>query len=314
MRDLPRLVSTAAPDAAAPVTVWRNGQRQELNVTLGEAPENPQTASLRSGEPGQEDKAEALGMRLARADPRVAPEAARSAATCRASSSPGSNAAARPKSFGLARGDVLVSINQEPVSDPDDGGAEAEQDRELAAKERAAAVEQKRHVPLCRGDARQGCRINARAQSAADKKRAPEKAPFFAGIACPPWRSTGRPISDSARRRGIAAAAIMRGQRHPRFKTFEFDAGAGSGPQQPVGGFAQRRSVLLRVLRQGRVEGGKKSGDIGIDAGAQLMIDKRAGTFLAGDGVGPGLPLAERWSGPGPASENSAASGRLGAE
>ena len=53
MRDLPRLVSTAAPDAAAPITVWRNGQRQELSVTLGEAPENPQTASVRSSEPGR---------------------------------------------------------------------------------------------------------------------------------------------------------------------------------------------------------------------------------------------------------------------
>ena len=45
MRDLPRLVSTAEPDAAAPMTVWRNGQKKELNVTLGEAPENLQTAS-----------------------------------------------------------------------------------------------------------------------------------------------------------------------------------------------------------------------------------------------------------------------------
>ena len=108
----------------------------------------------------------------------------------------------------------------------------------------------------------------------------------------------------------------MRGQRYPRLEAFELDAGAGSGPQQPVGGFAQRRSVLLRVLHQGRVEGGKKSGDIVIDAGAQLMIDKRAGAFLAGDGVGPGLVPFGRNGGTalGPASENPAASGRLGAE
>ena len=45
MRDLPRLVSTAEPDATATITVWRNGQRKELSVTLGEAPENLQTAS-----------------------------------------------------------------------------------------------------------------------------------------------------------------------------------------------------------------------------------------------------------------------------
>ena len=108
----------------------------------------------------------------------------------------------------------------------------------------------------------------------------------------------------------------MRGQRYPRLETFELDAGAGSGPQQPVGGIAQRRSVLLRVLHQGRVEGRKKSGDIVIDAGAQLMIDKRAGTFLAGDGSVPAsVPVG--WNGGtalGPASENPAPSDRLGAE
>ena len=69
MRDLPRLVSTADPDTAAALTVWRSGQKKELNVTLGEAPENPQTASVRGGEPGDENRADALGMRLAELTP-----------------------------------------------------------------------------------------------------------------------------------------------------------------------------------------------------------------------------------------------------
>ena len=118
MRDLPRLVSTAAPDAAAPITVWRNGQRQELNVTLGEAPENPQTASLRSSEPGQEDKAEALGMRLAE----LTPELRRNLRIGRDVQGvviAGIERGSPAELFGLARGDVLVSINQEPVNDPD---------------------------------------------------------------------------------------------------------------------------------------------------------------------------------------------------
>ncbi len=118
MRDLPRLVSTAAPDAAAPITVWRSGQRQELKVTLGEAPENPQTASLRSSEPGQEDKAETLGMRLAE----LTPELRRNLRIGRDVQGvviAGIERGSPAESFGLARGDVLVSINQEPVNDPD---------------------------------------------------------------------------------------------------------------------------------------------------------------------------------------------------
>ena len=57
--------------------------------------------------------------------------------------------------------------------------------------------------------------------------------------------------------------------------------------------------LLLRVLRQGGVERGKKSGNVGIDAGAQLVIDKRPGALLAGYGVGPGLVSvqAQRLSG-----------------
>ena len=73
---------------------------------------------------------------------------------------------------------------------------------------------------------------------------------------------------------GIAAAASMRRQRYPRLQTFEFDAGARPCPQQPVGGFAQRESVLLCVLCQGGVERGEKSRYVGIDTGAQLVIDK----------------------------------------
>jgi serine protease Do len=120
MRDLPRLVSTAPSNTTSTLTVWRGGQKKELNVTLGEAPENPQTASVRGGErPGEEQGASALGMRLAA----LTPELRRNLRIGRdvqgvviARVEPGSPA----ESFGLARGDVLMSINQEPVSDPDE--------------------------------------------------------------------------------------------------------------------------------------------------------------------------------------------------
>jgi serine protease Do len=119
MRDLPRLVSTADPDTAAPLTVWRNGQKQELNVTLGEAPESPQTASVRGSEPSNENKADVLGMRLAQ----LTPDLRRKLGIVRDVQGvviAGVERGSPAESFGLARGDVLVSINQEPVSDPED--------------------------------------------------------------------------------------------------------------------------------------------------------------------------------------------------
>src|SRR4029077_9115348 len=68
LRDLPRMVAATAPGSAAALTLWRNGQSSELNVTLGEAPENPKIAAAngeQSGEPAGEDQGDALGLHFA---------------------------------------------------------------------------------------------------------------------------------------------------------------------------------------------------------------------------------------------------------
>ena len=119
MRDLPRLVSTSAPDATASVAVWRNGKRQEVSVKIGEAPENPRTASARSSEPLGEDRAEALGMRFASLTPELRREM-RIGRDVRGVAITGIESGSPADSFGVARGDVLVSINQEPVSNPEE--------------------------------------------------------------------------------------------------------------------------------------------------------------------------------------------------
>src|SRR5579864_4185748 len=65
LRDLPRLVSALAPGATDPLTVWRNGEANELHVTLGEAPANPRVASASGDESGDQpgaDRADAFGM------------------------------------------------------------------------------------------------------------------------------------------------------------------------------------------------------------------------------------------------------------
>jgi serine protease Do len=119
MRDLPRLVSAARPEAPAPITVWRNGQRKELSVTLGEAPENLQTASARDSEPGGEQRAEAFGMRFGELTPELRRQL-RVGRDVQGVVITGIERGSPAEPFGLARGDVLVSINQEPVSDPDE--------------------------------------------------------------------------------------------------------------------------------------------------------------------------------------------------
>jgi serine protease Do len=119
MRDLPRLVATASPDATAPIAVWRNGQKRDLNVTIGEAPENPQTASARSSDRGNEERADALGMRFAELTPQLRRQM-RLGRDVQGVVIAGIERGSLADSFGLSRGDVLMSINQEPVTDPDD--------------------------------------------------------------------------------------------------------------------------------------------------------------------------------------------------
>ena len=117
LRDLPRLVAAAAPNSTATVNVWRNGQSTELQVKLGDAPENPQIAAAEKPSPRQ-DRAEAAGLHLGpltgdlRRELRLGNDAQGVVIT---EVDDGSAADA----VGLRRGDVLVSINQQPVNSPE---------------------------------------------------------------------------------------------------------------------------------------------------------------------------------------------------
>ncbi|HLY46189.1 MAG TPA: Do family serine endopeptidase [Stellaceae bacterium] len=118
LRDLPRLVAAAAPGAAASLKVWRGGQATELHVTLGEAPENPRLAAAGGEAPQPEARAAALGMHFApltgalRQELRVGRDVEGVVIT-------GIDSGSAADSLGLARGDVVVSINQQPVRTPE---------------------------------------------------------------------------------------------------------------------------------------------------------------------------------------------------
>src|SRR5438105_2089724 len=126
LRDLPRLVAAAAPGTKASLNVWRNGRSTELHTTIAEAPENPRVASTSGEQQPSEDRAEALGLHFASLSNELRRELrlgrdAQGVVITRVDD--GSTADA----LGLMRGDVVGSINQEPVNSPQDAAQKLEQ-------------------------------------------------------------------------------------------------------------------------------------------------------------------------------------------
>jgi serine protease Do len=139
LRDLPRLVAATAPGTGAALTVWRNGQSSELQVTLGEAPGNPKIASAvgeQSGEPAGEDQGNALGLHFTaltgdlRRELKVGSDV--HGVVISAIDSTGT-----ARALGLSRGDVVVSINQLAVHSPAEA---AQQLKEIAKSPKKTAL------------------------------------------------------------------------------------------------------------------------------------------------------------------------------
>jgi serine protease Do len=138
LRDLPRLVSAVAPGSNATLKLWRNGQSTELRVKLGEAPENPQVAAAedRPGNAGGESRAEALGLHFGaltsdmRRELRLGRDAQGVVIT-------GVDDGSAAEAGGLSRGDVLVSVNQQPVNSPSEA---AQKLREIAKSPQKTAL------------------------------------------------------------------------------------------------------------------------------------------------------------------------------
>ena len=121
MRSLPRLVAETAIGKAVQVKLWRKGKIQDVQVTLGELPEDEQLAEL--GQPAVPQsptgrvKVDALGLTLAAITPELKteyslPEAAKGVVVTEVV--PDSPAAEES----LQAGDLLVEVSQEPVSLP----------------------------------------------------------------------------------------------------------------------------------------------------------------------------------------------------
>jgi serine protease Do len=127
MHDLPKLVSAIAPGSKAELTVWRGGQETPVELTLGEAPENPQIASADEGQqqPG-DNHADVMGLQLSALTKEVRRElnlGSEVHGVLVARVQNGSIA----DNLGLARGDVIVSINQQPVASPQEAAERLQQ-------------------------------------------------------------------------------------------------------------------------------------------------------------------------------------------
>jgi serine protease Do len=136
LRDLPRMVAGTAPDTAATMTVWRNGEKVELHTKVGELA-NERVASASAGEDeDQPAKAEALGMHFApltsqlRRELRVGKDV-HGVVVSRVDK--GSAA----EDVGLNEGDILVAIDQQPVNNPKEA---AEKLKEVANSPKKSAL------------------------------------------------------------------------------------------------------------------------------------------------------------------------------
>ena len=136
LRDLPRAVAATAPGATATLKVWRNGQSTELKAKIGDAPQNPRVAAADGNDQPSDSRADALGLHFAtltndlRRELRLGRDVTGVVIT---QVDDGSTADA----LGLARGDVVMSINQQPVGTPQEA---AQKLKEIANSPRKTAL------------------------------------------------------------------------------------------------------------------------------------------------------------------------------
>jgi serine protease Do len=129
VHDLPRIVAAAPPGSKMELTIRRGGEQQKLSATIAEMPESTASAGEGEVQPGPAD-ARALGMELVPLGPELhkelhVPKDVSGAVVGRiASDSPA-------RALGIQPGDVIMSIDQKPVTTPEEAAAEL---KEAAAR------------------------------------------------------------------------------------------------------------------------------------------------------------------------------------
>jgi serine protease Do len=123
LHDLPRLVANAAPGSEAKLTVWRDGRKTELQAKLGELPDTNKVASTAGDQDTEQPAAaSAAGMHFAPLTSHLRQQlhVAKNIDGVVVTRVDNGSAA---DDVGLSEGDVIVSINQQPVHTPEEAAA-----------------------------------------------------------------------------------------------------------------------------------------------------------------------------------------------
>ncbi|MCG8391701.1 MAG: DegQ family serine endoprotease [Pseudomonadales bacterium] len=110
--ELPRWVGLVKPDTEVPMTVIRDGEEQELEVTIGLLPDDPEMA-LRGDSTDKPDAALALGLKV-----RAASETELDRHDLKSGVVVTEVSDGPARKAGIASGDILVTLNNKPVNDP----------------------------------------------------------------------------------------------------------------------------------------------------------------------------------------------------
>jgi serine protease Do len=126
LHDLPRLVAETSIGSSVPMTVWRNGHDESLQVSVGQMPNNEQIASNGEGQQAGPERSSALGLQLGQLDDRTRQQLGLKkgvkgvVVTNVAQDSPAAD-------LGIQPGDVIVAINQQPVANPGEAAQKMKQ-------------------------------------------------------------------------------------------------------------------------------------------------------------------------------------------
>ncbi|HEY1260824.1 MAG TPA: DegQ family serine endoprotease [Stellaceae bacterium] len=137
LHDLPRLVAAAAPHSKAGMSVWRNGEKVELQATVGELSNNEKVAAAGDEESGDQSAgAEVLGMHFAPLTSEMRRELhigkdVHGVVVSRIDRQNGT------EDVGLVQGDVVIAIDQQPVGTPQQA---ADKLREAARSPKKSAL------------------------------------------------------------------------------------------------------------------------------------------------------------------------------
>ena len=126
VHDLPRLVAATPVGTKLQLTIVRDGKQSTVEAAIGEMPQNVASAEREAAEPGSGKSANALGMELLPLDPQLRkelkiPKDLNGVVVGQVTS--GSPAG----ELGIQPGDVIVSVDQRPVTTPEGAAAQLKQ-------------------------------------------------------------------------------------------------------------------------------------------------------------------------------------------